>query len=58
MSKFFCSTRDKNVNVQVRRIRSTTNEDSLEQYKNGTKVCFEAQNGYCFEHENCPLRHK
>lgn len=58
MSKFFCSTKDKDVDIQINRVRSTSNEDDSEQFEKGTSVCFEAKYGNCFEHENCPLRRK
>ena len=58
MPKFFCFTRDKDIDYQINYVRSTTNEDVLEHVESGTKMCLEAKLGNCFERENCPLRRK
>jgi hypothetical protein len=58
MSKFYCKTKDKDVDIEITYIPSTTNEDKVEKYERGTKVCYDALYGYCFEHDKCPLRKK
>lgn len=58
MSKFFCSTKDKNVDVQINYIKATTQEDKSDKMIPGIKVCMENKYGYCFEYDRCPLRNK
>lgn len=58
MSKFFCSTQDKEVEIQTDYKNASTLEDASIVLIPGIKTCMENEYGNCFEFEKCPLRHK
>lgn len=58
MLKFFCSTKDKEVEIQTDYKNASTLEDVSIQLITARKTCMENKYGNCFEFENCPLRHR
>ena len=58
MLKFFCSTKDKEVEIQIDNKNASALEDVSVQKISGRKTCMENKHGYCFEFENCPLMKK
>lgn len=58
MSKFFCSTQDKEVEIQTDYKNASTLEDASIVLIPGIKTCMENKYGNCFEFDKCPLRHK
>lgn len=58
MIKFFCSTKDKEVKIQIDNKNASALEDVSIELIPGRKTCMENKYGNCFEFEHCPLIHQ
>lgn len=58
MVKFFCTTQNKEVEIQTDYKNASTLDDESIKLIPGRKTCMENKYGNCFEFKNCPLRNK